>query len=53
VSKILLIEDNVDLAYGLRNNLEIDGHEVTIAESGEQALLMACAATRPISSFSI
>jgi DNA-binding response OmpR family regulator len=38
VARILLIEDNVDLAYGLRNNLEIDGHAVDIAESGEEAL---------------
>jgi two-component system, OmpR family, alkaline phosphatase synthesis response regulator PhoP len=38
VANILLIEDNVDLAYGLRNNLEIDGHVVEIVDTGEQAL---------------
>ena len=38
VANILLIEDNKDLAYGLRNNLEIDGHAVTAVETGEDAL---------------
>lgn len=35
---ILIVEDNADLAYGLRNNLEIDGHLVTTLETGEQGL---------------
>jgi two-component system, OmpR family, alkaline phosphatase synthesis response regulator PhoP len=35
---ILIVEDNADLAYGLRNNLEIDGHVVTTVETGEAAL---------------
>ena len=35
---ILIVEDNADLAYGLRNNLEIDGHEVATVETGEAAL---------------
>ena len=38
VANILLIEDNRDLAYGLRNNLEIDGHAVVTVETGEDAL---------------
>jgi DNA-binding response OmpR family regulator len=29
--RILVIEDNADLAYGLRNNLEIEGYAVEIA----------------------
>jgi DNA-binding response OmpR family regulator len=37
-ARILVVEDNADLAYGLRNNLEIDGHLVTTVESGEEAL---------------
>ena len=37
-ARILLVEDNADLAYGLRNNLEIDGHVVITVETGEQAL---------------
>lgn len=35
---ILIVEDNADLAYGLRNNLEIDGHVVATVETGEAAL---------------
>jgi two-component system alkaline phosphatase synthesis response regulator PhoP len=38
VANILLVEDNRDLAYGLRNNLEIDGHIVQTVETGEDAL---------------
>jgi DNA-binding response OmpR family regulator len=38
VKRILVIEDNRDLAYGLRNNLEIDGHVVEVVPTGEQAL---------------
>jgi len=34
VSRILVIEDNRDLAFGLRNNLEIEGYEVETAENG-------------------
>ena len=36
--RILLVEDNRDLAYGLRNNLEIEGYAVRVAEDGETAL---------------
>lgn len=32
--RILLIEDNRDLAFGLRNNLEIEGYEVEVAHDG-------------------
>ena len=35
---ILIVEDNADLAYGLRNNLEIDGHVVTTVETGEEGI---------------
>jgi DNA-binding response OmpR family regulator len=38
VSRILLIEDNRDLAFGLRNNLEIEGYEVETAEDGVAGL---------------
>ncbi len=36
--RILVVEDNVDLALGLGNNLEIEGYEVLTAHSGEAAL---------------
>ena len=38
MANLLLVEDNADIAYGLRNNLEIDGHAVDTVESGEAAL---------------
>lgn len=38
MSRILLIEDNSDLAFGLRNNLEIEGHEVEVAGDGQAGL---------------
>lgn len=34
MARVLLIEDNVDLAAGVRHNLEIDGYEVLMAEDG-------------------
>jgi DNA-binding response OmpR family regulator len=42
LARVLVIEDNPDLAYGLRNNLEIEGHEVTVAGSGPEGLEQAC-----------
>jgi two-component system alkaline phosphatase synthesis response regulator PhoP len=41
MARVLLIEDNVDLAYGLQNNLEIEGYEVRVAERGEVGLEQA------------
>jgi DNA-binding response OmpR family regulator len=38
VIRILIAEDNTDLAYGLRNNLEIEGYEVDVASDGPAAL---------------
>ena len=34
MAKILLIEDNSELAAGIRYNLELEGHEVQVAEDG-------------------
>jgi DNA-binding response OmpR family regulator len=39
--RILVIEDNPDLAFGLRNNLEIEGYTVDVAEDGTTGLEMA------------
>lgn len=36
--RILIVEDNADLAYGLRTGLEIEGYEVQVAENGETGL---------------
>jgi len=41
MSRILVVEDNADLAYGLQNNLEIEGYEVRVAEDGETGLKRA------------
>jgi DNA-binding response OmpR family regulator len=41
VSRVLLVEDNPGIAEGLRLNLELDGHEVRLARSGEEALVLA------------
>lgn len=38
MSRILLIEDNRDLAFGLRNNLEIEGYDVDVAHDGVAGL---------------
>ncbi|HXQ28875.1 MAG TPA: response regulator transcription factor [Gemmatimonadales bacterium] len=38
MSRILVLEDNADLAYGLRNNLEIEGYEVDVVEDGARGL---------------
>ena len=37
-SRILVIEDNANLAYGLRNNLEIEGYEVEVVADGRKGL---------------
>ena len=40
-ARILVVEDNADLAYGLRNNLEIEGYAVEIAGDGATGLRRA------------
>ena len=40
MTSILVIEDNEDLAFGLRNNLEIEGYEVTLTGDGREALAL-------------
>ena len=32
--RILIVEDNADLALGLKNNLEIEGYQVSVQEDG-------------------
>ena len=41
MTRILVIEDNRNLATGLRNNLEIEGYEVDVAADGQAGLAMA------------
>ena len=40
-ARILVVEDNANLALGLRNNLEIEGYAVDVARDGVAALDMA------------
>jgi two-component system, OmpR family, alkaline phosphatase synthesis response regulator PhoP len=41
MTRILVAEDDPDLALGLRNNLEIEGYDVRIARDGAEALALA------------
>ena len=38
MTRLLVAEDNVDLAFGLRNNLEIEGYSIELAHDGVRAL---------------
>ena len=38
MTRILVVEDNADLAFGLRNNLEIEGYAVEVAADGTRGL---------------
>src|SRR5687768_82378 len=41
MQRILIVEDNPDLAFGLRNNLEIEGYDIAVAEDGLRGLDLA------------
>ena len=41
MSRILVVEDNDDLAFGLRASLEGEGHEVYVAPDGPRGLALA------------
>jgi two-component system, OmpR family, alkaline phosphatase synthesis response regulator PhoP len=41
MTRVLIVEDNHDLAFGLRNNLEIEGYDVEVAEDGPAGLSAA------------
>jgi DNA-binding response OmpR family regulator len=41
MKRVLVVEDNADLAFGLRNNLEIEGYRVDVAADGDEALRRA------------
>ena len=43
MTRVLVVEDNTDLAFGLRNNLEIEGYEVAVAHDGPAGLERATA----------
>jgi DNA-binding response OmpR family regulator len=41
VARILIVEDNRNLAHGLRTNLEFEGHAADVAEDGAAGLALA------------
>ena len=41
MTRVLIVEDNQDLAFGLRNNLEIEGYTVDVAADGPEGLAAA------------
>lgn len=41
MTRILVVEDNTDLAYGLQHNLEFEGYEVTVEGHGQRGLVRA------------
>lgn len=41
MTAIVIVEDNADLAYGLRNDLEIEGYDVDVARDGPSGLTRA------------
>lgn len=41
MTRVLVIEDHADLAFGLYTNLEIEGYEVRVARDGSEGLQMA------------
>jgi DNA-binding response OmpR family regulator len=41
VARLLIVEDNRNLAHGLRTNLEYEGHVADIAEDGDTGLALA------------
>ena len=38
MTRVVVVEDNPDLAFGLRNNLEIEGYDVEVAPDGPAGL---------------
>jgi DNA-binding response OmpR family regulator len=41
MTRVLVVEDNPNLAFGLRNNLEIEGYAIEVAEDGNKGLMRA------------
>jgi two-component system, OmpR family, alkaline phosphatase synthesis response regulator PhoP len=41
MARVLIVEDNRNLAHGLRTNLEFEGHEAEVAEDGAVGLELA------------
>ena len=48
MARILIVEDNRNLAHGLRTNLAFEGHEAEVAEDGASGLALARARTHDL-----
>jgi DNA-binding response OmpR family regulator len=48
MSRILIVDDELHIAEGLRFNLEAEGHEVVVATTGEQALERVLRGNEPV-----
>lgn len=40
MARILIVEDELQMREGLKDNLEFEGHEIDLAEDGEKCILM-------------
>ena len=47
MTRVLVVEDERNLALGLRANLEVEGYSVSVAETGEAALASISGGARP------
>ncbi|MEX2179059.1 MAG: response regulator transcription factor [Gemmatimonadaceae bacterium] len=47
MTRVLVVEDEPNLALGLRANLEVEGYEVFVSETGEDALARVKSGVRP------
>ena len=48
MARVLIVEDNRNLAHGLRTNLEFEGHVAELAEDGAAGLELARAETHDL-----
>ena len=46
MARILVVEDNADLAAGIEYNLTLEGYDVRIAEDGRAAIAQAPSGSR-------
>lgn len=42
MSRILIVEDDADLAFGISDDLQVEGYDVEVVSNGETALKRAC-----------
>ena len=52
MSRVLVVDDEQHIAEGVRFNLQADGHDVVVADTGERALRYCSTPRRPSTSSS-